>query len=112
MKTKAAVMWNGAGGPFEITELDLDDPKEEEVLIRYEYAGMCHSDEHLRHGDIAFEAPMVGGHEGSGVIEAVGPGVTHLKPGRPHRDVVDADLPPLPLLHGRACRTCARTAST
>jgi Zn-dependent alcohol dehydrogenase len=40
MKTKAAVIWNGTGGPFEITELDLDDPKEEEVLIRYEYAGM------------------------------------------------------------------------
>jgi alcohol dehydrogenase (nicotinoprotein) len=80
MKTKAAVMWNGAG-PFEISELELDDPKAGEVLIRYEYAGMCHSDEHLRHGDLAFTPPMVGGHEGSGVIEAVGPDVTRVKPG-------------------------------
>jgi NDMA-dependent alcohol dehydrogenase len=98
MKTKAAVMWNGSGGPFEITELELDDPKDEEVLIRYEYAGMCHSDEHLRHGDIAFEAPMVGGHEGSGVIEAVGPGVTHLKPGD---HIVTSWMPTC-----RRCRFC------
>lgn len=80
MKTKAAVMWNGAG-PFEISELELDEPKAGEVLIRYEYAGLCHSDEHLRHGDLMFEPPMVGGHEGSGVVEEIGPGVTRVAPG-------------------------------
>jgi alcohol dehydrogenase (nicotinoprotein) len=80
MKTKAAVMWASSGN-FEITELELDPPKDNEVLVRFEYAGLCHSDEHLRHGDLTIEPPMVGGHEGSGVIEVVGPGVRDLKPG-------------------------------
>lgn len=80
MKTLAAVMWESTGN-FEITELELDDPKDNEVLVRYEYAGLCHSDEHLRHGDLTIDPPMVGGHEGSGVIEAVGPGVTAVEPG-------------------------------
>lgn len=81
MKTKAAVAWKREGGPFDVIELELDDPREHEVLVRYAFAGMCHSDEHLRHGDVDFVPPMVVGHEGSGVIEAVGPGVEHLKPG-------------------------------
>lgn len=80
MKTKAAVMWASSGN-FEITELELDPPRDNEVLVRYEFAGLCHSDEHLRHGDLTIDPPMVGGHEGSGVIEAVGPGVRDLKPG-------------------------------
>lgn len=80
MKTKAAVMWTSPGN-FEITELELDPPREGEVLVRYEYAGLCHSDEHMRHGDLGFTPPMVGGHEGSGVIEEVGPGVRNLKAG-------------------------------
>ena len=80
MKTNAAVMWASSGN-FEITELELDPPKDNEVLVRFEYAGLCHSDEHLRHGDLTIDPPMVGGHEGSGVIEQVGPGVRNLKPG-------------------------------
>jgi NDMA-dependent alcohol dehydrogenase len=80
MKTNAAVMW-AASGNFEISELVLDPPKANEVLVRYEFAGLCHSDEHLRHGDLTIDPPMVGGHEGSGVIEEVGPGVTDLKAG-------------------------------
>lgn len=80
MKTKAAVL-RQAGSPFEITELDLDPPKAGEVLIRYVAAGLCHSDEHLRHGDIVPRFPVVGGHEGAGIIEEVGPGVTRLKVG-------------------------------
>ena len=80
MKTTAAVMWNQTG-PFEISELELDGPREDEVLVRFDYAGLCHTDEHMRNGDLSFQPPMVGGHEGSGVIEEVGPGVRHLKPG-------------------------------
>ncbi len=80
MKTRAAVL-RGTGQDFEITELDLDGPKAGEVLIRYVAAGLCHSDEHLRHGDIVPRFPIVGGHEGAGIIEEVGPGVTRLKPG-------------------------------
>jgi len=80
MKTRAAIL-RGTGQDFEVTELDLDGPKTGEVLIRYVAAGLCHSDEHLRHGDIVPRFPLVGGHEGAGVIEAVGEGVTRLAPG-------------------------------
>jgi NDMA-dependent alcohol dehydrogenase len=80
MKTRAAIL-RGTGQDFEVTELDLDGPKAGEVLIRYVAAGLCHSDEHLRHGDIVPRFPLVGGHEGAGVIEAVGEGVTRLAPG-------------------------------
>ncbi len=80
MKTRAAVL-REVGSPFELVELDLDPPKAGEVLIRYVAAGLCHSDEHLRHGDIVPRFPVVGGHEGAGIIEEVGPGVTRLKPG-------------------------------
>ena len=80
MKTKAAVL-RETGSPFELVELDLDPPKAGEVLIRYVAAGLCHSDEHLRHGDIVPRFPVVGGHEGAGIIEEVGPGVTRLKHG-------------------------------
>jgi S-(hydroxymethyl)glutathione dehydrogenase/alcohol dehydrogenase len=80
MKTKAAVL-RGTGTDFEITELELDPPKAGEVLIRYVAAGLCHSDEHLRHGDLLPRFPIVGGHEGAGIIEEVGPGVTRLAPG-------------------------------
>ena len=65
MKTKAAIL-RGVSQPFEIVELDLDPPKAGEVLIKYVAAGLCHSDEHLRHGDIVPRFPIVGGHEGAG----------------------------------------------
>jgi len=80
MKTRAAVVYE-AGKPIEIEELDLDGPKDGEVLIRYTHAGLCHSDIHIAHGDLEARLPMVLGHEGAGVIEEVGPGVTRVKPG-------------------------------
>ncbi|MEU6142002.1 NDMA-dependent alcohol dehydrogenase [Streptomyces sp. NPDC047081] len=80
MKTKAAVVL-APQKPFEIVELDLDGPKAGEVLIRVEAAGLCHSDLHMQTGELAPRYPCVGGHEGAGVVEEVGPGVTKLKPG-------------------------------
>ncbi|EME61288.1 zinc-containing alcohol dehydrogenase [Rhodococcus ruber BKS 20-38] len=80
MKTKAAVLLE-AGKPFEIMELDLDGPGPGEVLIKYTAAGLCHSDLHLTDGDLPPRYPIVGGHEGSGIIEEVGAGVTKVKPG-------------------------------
>ena len=79
MRTRAAVLRKG-GEPWEITELDLDEPKAGEVLIRFEAAGLCHSDEHIR-ATGTDRLPLVGGHEGAGVIEAVGPGVTRVTTG-------------------------------
>jgi S-(hydroxymethyl)glutathione dehydrogenase/alcohol dehydrogenase len=81
MKTRAAVL-RKPGNDWEITELDLDPPKEYEVLIRYKAAGLCHSDEHIRReGGSHIRFPLVGGHEGAGIVEAVGPGVTRVQPG-------------------------------
>ena len=80
MKTNAAVLWE-LGKNWEVVELDLDPPKQGEVLIRFVAAGLCHSDEHLRHGDIVPRFPIVGGHEGAGIVEEVGAGVTRVKPG-------------------------------
>ncbi len=80
MKTRAAVL-HDAHKPFEIMELDLDGPGAGEVLIRYVAAGLCHSDLHLTEGDLTPRFPVVGGHEGAGIIEEVGPGVTKVKPG-------------------------------
>jgi NDMA-dependent alcohol dehydrogenase len=80
MKTKAAIL-RSSGQDWEVVELDLDPPKANEVLIRFVAAGLCHSDEHLRTGDLPARYPIVGGHEGAGIIEEVGPGVTRVKPG-------------------------------
>ena len=73
MKTTAAVLLD-AGKPFELMELDLDGPGHGEVLIKYTAAGLCHSDLHLADGDLPARYPIVGGHEGSGIIEDTGPG--------------------------------------
>src|SRR6266568_3994691 len=80
MKTKAAVVYE-PGKRIEIEELDLDGPREGEVLIRYTHAGLCHSDIHIAHGDLPARLPMVLGHEGAGIIEEIGAGVTRVKPG-------------------------------
>jgi len=80
MKTTAAVVYE-PGKRIEIEELDLDGPKDGEVLIRYTHAGLCHSDLHVQTGDLEARLPMVLGHEGAGIVEEVGPGVTRVKPG-------------------------------
>lgn len=81
MKTRAAVFFE-PGERFEIEELDLDDNlREGEVLIKFLYAGLCHSDLHSVQGDFPARTPMVLGHEGAGVIEKVGPGVTRVEEG-------------------------------
>jgi S-(hydroxymethyl)glutathione dehydrogenase/alcohol dehydrogenase len=78
--TRAAVC-REAGLPWEITELEVDDPKANEVRIKFYAAGLCHSDDHLQKGDAPMRMPFVGGHEGAGVVEAIGPGVTRVKVG-------------------------------
>ncbi|WP_416566300.1 NDMA-dependent alcohol dehydrogenase [Nocardia testacea] len=80
MKTQAAVIYE-TGKPFEIEDLDLDGPREGEVLIQYLYAGLCHSDVHIAHGDLEARLPMVLGHEGAGIVLEVGAGVSRVKPG-------------------------------
>jgi S-(hydroxymethyl)glutathione dehydrogenase/alcohol dehydrogenase len=80
MTTQAAVL-RKPGQWWEVTELELDEPKEHEVLVRFMASGLCHSDEHIREQGNHIRMPLVGGHEGAGVVEAVGAGVTRCKPG-------------------------------
>jgi NDMA-dependent alcohol dehydrogenase len=80
MKTKAAVLLENST-EFEIRELDIDEPGVGEVQIKFVASGLCHSDLHLLDGDLTPRYPIVPGHEGSGIIEKVGPGVTKVMPG-------------------------------
>ena len=80
MKTKAAILWE-LNTPWSVEEIELDAPKAGEVLVKIAASGMCHSDEHVVTGDLPFAMPIIGGHEGAGVVEAVGPGVSWLAPG-------------------------------
>lgn len=79
IESKAAVLTTH-GGDWKITDLVTDDPREGEVLVKLAFAGLCYSDEHLRF-DAGARLPIVGGHEGAGVVAEVGPGVTDLAAG-------------------------------
>ncbi|MCB1269842.1 MAG: NDMA-dependent alcohol dehydrogenase [Microthrixaceae bacterium] len=79
--TRTAVLW-GPQQDCKVEEMTLDDPGPGEVLVEMAYAGMCHSDEHVVTGDLPVpHFPFVGGHEGSGVVTAVGPGVNLVSEG-------------------------------
>ena len=67
--------------PLQIQDLVQDEPQHGEVRVRMGAAGICASDHHIMEGTAAFPLPSVLGHEGAGTVEAVGPGVTELKPG-------------------------------
>ncbi len=70
---RAAVL-REIGAPLRIEDVELDEPKTGEVLVRIEAAGVCHSDLHYMIGDLPAKLPIVVGHEGAGIVEAVGPG--------------------------------------
>lgn len=92
MKTRAAVLWD-VGQDWKIEEVELDDPGPGEIIVQTKAAGLCHSDEHLVQGDMSIsnadmEAmglppmfPIIGGHEGSGLVVQVGSGVTSVAVG-------------------------------
>ena len=92
MKVKAGLATE-LNGPWVTEEIEIDEPKANEVKVKMAFAGMCHSDEHGRTGDMTAPTevlqmlgadsmfPFVGGHEGSGVVESVGPNVQGMVPG-------------------------------
>lgn len=97
MKSQAAIL-RGVGHSWDVCEIDLGEPRENEVLVRMRVAGICHSDDHFATGDAVPPAemaelmramgiaapdyfPLIGGHEGAGVVEEVGRNVTGLQPG-------------------------------
>src|SRR6187399_2083159 len=81
MKTRAAVAVE-KGKPLEIMEVDLDGPRDGEVLIEIKATGICHTDEFTLSGaDPEGLFPAILGHEGAGIVREVGRGVTSVKPG-------------------------------
>ena len=80
MKVKAAVLF-APKQPFEILDLDLREPGPGEVLVKIAAAGVCHSDYHLVSGATKHPMPVVAGHEGAGMVEAVGAGVKEISVG-------------------------------
>lgn len=81
MKTRAAIAWE-AGKPLEIDEIDLEEPRAGEVLVRIVATGVCHTDAFTLSGrDPEGIFPAILGHEGGGIVEAIGAGVTSVQPG-------------------------------
>ena len=81
MKARAAIAW-AAGQPLEIDEVEVAGPKAGEVLVRMVATGVCHTDAYTLSGrDPEGVFPAILGHEGGGIVEDIGPGVTTLKPG-------------------------------
>jgi S-(hydroxymethyl)glutathione dehydrogenase/alcohol dehydrogenase len=92
MKIRAAVC-SGLNEPWKVEEVDVEAPGSHEVVVQMAYAGMCHSDEHLRTGDMSADPavlevfgvssmfPMIGGHEGAGIVTQLGPDVESLAVG-------------------------------
>ena len=98
MKTRAAVAY-AAGQPLVIEDVDLDGPKEGEVLVEIKATGVCHTDEFTRSGaDPEGLFPVIFGHEGAGVVVEVGAGVRSLAPGD--------HVIPLYTPECRACKSC------
>lgn len=110
MQSRAAIIGD-TGQPWDVVEIEVDGPKAGEVLVEWKAAGLCHSDEHMVTGDMAppeemWELagienlwPLIGGHEGAGVVAEVGPGVSSVAAG----DHVSASFVPS---CGR-CRYCS-----
>jgi S-(hydroxymethyl)mycothiol dehydrogenase len=94
------VIARGKGAPVEVTTILVPDPGPGEALVQVQACGVCHTDLHYREGGINDDFPFLLGHEAAGVVEAVGAGVTNVKPG----DYV--------ILNWRAicgeCRACLR----
>ncbi|KAJ8086287.1 formate dehydrogenase (NAD+) [Marasmius tenuissimus] len=95
IKCKAAVCW-GAGEPLKIEEVEVAPPKANEVRIKILHTGICHTDEYTRSGkDPEGLFPVILGHEGGGIVESVGEGVTSVSVG-------DHVIP----LYTAECREC------
>src|SRR5262252_10769685 len=79
-RMRAAVLYQ-PGEPLSVEDVELAGPRAGEVRVRVAAAGVCHSDYHYMRGDLVGNLPVVLGHEGAGVVEEVGPGVTSVAPG-------------------------------
>jgi S-(hydroxymethyl)glutathione dehydrogenase/alcohol dehydrogenase len=80
MRINAAILWEQAQ-PLSVEPVELDPPGPGEVLVELRAAGVCHSDLHPARGDWPMKTPVVLGHEGAGIVQDVGAGVTRLERG-------------------------------
>ena len=92
MRSRGAIL-HDVGGPWSVEDFELDPPRAGEVLVQMAAAGLCHSDDHILKGDMSAPNdvlramglptmfPIIGGHEGAGIVREVGEGVTDLAPG-------------------------------
>lgn len=102
MMNRAAILWETKGA-WNVEPVELADPGPGQVLVKVKATGLCHSDDHAVTGDMPVPLPLVGGHEGAGVVEAVGTGVARVEPGD---HVVLIFNPPC-----GQCRNCAQGRS-
>ena len=79
--TTHAAIARGPHTGWEMVDLKLDEPKAHEVRVKFCASGLCHSDNHITKGDARPRFPIVGGHEGAGIVESVGPDVRRVKAG-------------------------------
>ena len=81
IQCKAAVAWE-AKAPLKIEEIEVDPPRAGEVRMKVNFTGVCHTDSYTLGGhDPEGLFPVILGHEGAGIVESVGEGVTHVVPG-------------------------------
>ena len=106
MITRAAVL-ERVGAPLEVTELELAPPAPGEVLVRLHASGVCHSDQNAIDGTAETPCPAVLGHEGGGVLIAVGPGVTRVSPRAPTSPSPGRRRAGIAPNAWTTCRTCA-----
>ena len=103
LNVRAAVV-HAPNEPFVIETLQLEGPREGEVLIHVKATGLCHSDLNVYEGKSPWQFPVLLGHEAAGVVVECGPGVTKFKPG-------DHVIPFL-IPHCGKCHYCARPEKT
>ncbi|KFP73268.1 Alcohol dehydrogenase 1, partial [Apaloderma vittatum] len=103
IKCRAAVAW-AVGKPLSVEEVEVAPPKAGEVRIKIVATGICHTDEHVLKGYFPnVDFPVIPGHEGAGIVESVGEGVTSVKPGD--------KVIPIPLPHCGECSFCQNPES-
>jgi len=98
MRLVTAAVVRQTGGEFHLEDLQLEDPRQTEVVVRILGSGICHTDVSARDQVLPFRLPAVLGHEGAGVVEAVGSAVTRVRRG---------DHVVLSFAHCGACTNCS-----
>jgi len=78
--TRAAVAYD-ATSPLEVVEIDIPQIRDHDVLVRFMASGLCHTDVSISDGSLPVSLPIIPGHEGAGIVEAVGAAVSAVKPG-------------------------------